>query len=105
MLCNSQPSGVLTAVEAAMFTHSYQHHTHPAGRSSHAPIRRRASHLRLPQQLLELVLWQQPVVLDKGWHLWWPLRLVVHSAMDLHVLVEDGQEFLLALQKEAAPCC
>lgn len=51
------------------------------------------------------MLWQQPVVLDEGWHLRRPLRLVVHSAMDLHVLVEDGQEFLLALQKETAPRC
>lgn len=55
------------------------------------------THLGLPQQLLELVLGQQPVVLDERRHLGWPLRLVINCAMDLHVLVEDGQELLLAL--------
>lgn len=59
----------------------------------------RVAHLRLPQQLLELVLRQQPVVLHEGRHLRRPLRLVVHRAVDLHVLVEDGQEPLLALRR------
>lgn len=40
------------------------------------------------------------MVLHEGGDLGWPLALVVHSAVDLHVLVEDGQELLLALQKE-----
>lgn len=59
------------------------------------------THLCLPQQLLELVLGQQPVVLHEGWHLGWPLCLIVNCAMDLHVLVEDGQELLLALGRKA----
>lgn len=58
-------------------------------------------HLCLPQQLLKVVLWQQPVVLDERRHLGRPLRLVVNCAVDLHVLVEDGQELLLALGKQA----
>lgn len=57
-------------------------------------------HLGLTQQLLELRLWQKAMVLHKGRDLRWPLALIVHGAMDLHVLVEDGQELLLALQKE-----
>lgn len=57
-------------------------------------------HLGLTKQLLELRLWQEAVVLHKCWDLRWPLTLIVHGAVDLHVLVEDGQELLLALQKE-----
>lgn len=51
------------------------------------------------QQLLELRLWQEAVVLHKGWDLRGPLALIVHSAVDLHVLVQDGQELLLPLGK------
>lgn len=40
------------------------------------------------------------MVLHKSRDLGWPLALVVHGAVDLHVLVEDGQELLLALQEE-----
>lgn len=40
------------------------------------------------------------MVLHKGGDFRWPLALIVHGAVDLHVLVEDGQELLLALQKE-----
>lgn len=57
-------------------------------------------HLGLTQQLLELRLWQEAMVLHKGRDLGGPLALVVHSAMDLHVLVQDGQELLLALHEE-----
>lgn len=57
-------------------------------------------HLGLTQQLLELRLWQEAMVLHKGRNLGGPLALIVHSAMDLHVLVQDGQELLLALHKE-----
>lgn len=57
-------------------------------------------HLGLTQQLLELRLWQEAMVLHKGRNLGGPLALIVHGAMDLHVLVQDGQELLLALHKE-----
>lgn len=57
-------------------------------------------HLGLAQQLLELRLWQEAMVLHKGRDLRGPLALIVHGAMDLHVLVQDGQELLLALHKE-----
>lgn len=40
------------------------------------------------------------MVLHKGRDLRWPLALIVHGTMDLHVLVEDGQELFLALQEE-----
>lgn len=59
------------------------------------------TYLCLPQQLLELVLGQQPVVLHERRHLGWPLCLVINRAVDLHVLVEDGQELLLALGRKA----
>lgn len=59
------------------------------------------AHLGLPQQLLELMLWQQPMVLHKCRDLGRPLCLVINRAMDLHVLVEDGQELLLALGRKA----
>lgn len=57
-------------------------------------------HLGLTQQLLELRLWQKAMVLHKGRDLGWPLALIVHGTVDLHVLVEDGQELLLALWEE-----
>lgn len=57
-------------------------------------------HLGLTQQLLELRLWQEAMVLHKGRDLGGPLALIVHGAMDLHVLVQDGQKLLLALHKE-----
>lgn len=59
------------------------------------------AHLCLPQQLLKLVLRQQPVVLHERRDLGRPLRLVINRAVDLHVFVEDGQELLLALCRKA----
>lgn len=56
-----------------------------------------SSDLSLAQKLLELVLGQQAMVLDKGRHLWRTLRLIVDGAVNLHVAVKDGQEVLLAL--------
>lgn len=58
------------------------------------------AHLGFAQQLLELRLWQEAVVLHEGWDLGGPLALVVHGAMDLHVLVQDTQELLLPLEDE-----
>lgn len=58
------------------------------------------AHLGLAQQLLELGLRQEAVVLHEGRDLGGPLALVVHSAMDLHVLVQDAQELLLPLKEE-----
>lgn len=61
------------------------------------PWHRVSSDLSLAQKLLELVLGQQAMVLDKGRHLWRTLRLIVDGAVNLHVAVKDGQEVLLAL--------
>lgn len=47
------------------------------------------------------MLRQQPVVLHERRDLGRPLRLIVDCPMDLHVLVEDGQELLLALGRKA----
>lgn len=58
------------------------------------------AHLGFAQQLLELRLWQEAVVLHEGRDLGGPLALVVHGAMDLHVLVQDAQELLLPLEDE-----
>lgn len=55
------------------------------------------THFGLPEELLQLVLWQQTVVLDEGGHFWGTLRLIVHRSMDLHVTMENGQEFFLSL--------
>lgn len=56
-----------------------------------------SSHLGLPEELLQLLLWEQTVVLDKGRHFWRTLRLVVHRAVDLHVAMESGQELFCFL--------
>lgn len=58
------------------------------------------AHLGLAQQLLELRLWQEAVVLHEGRDLGGPLALVVHGAMNLHILVQDAQELLLPLEEE-----
>lgn len=59
-------------------------------------------HFGLAQQLLELGLRQEAVVLHEGWDLGRPLALVVHGAVDLHVLAQDAQELLLPLQEREA---
>lgn len=58
------------------------------------------AHLGLAQQLLELRLWQETVVLHEGRDLGGPLALIVHSAVDLHVLVQDAQKLVLPLEEE-----
>lgn len=40
------------------------------------------------------------MVLHKGRDFGGPLALVVHSAVDLHVLVQNAQELLLPLEEE-----
>lgn len=55
------------------------------------------THFGLPEELLQLVLRQQTVVLDEGGHFWGTLRLIVHRPVDLHVTMENGQEFFLSL--------
>lgn len=61
---------------------------------------RGGAHFGLAQQLLELGLWQEAVVLHEGRDLGGPPALVVHGAVDLHVLVQNAQEFLLPLEEE-----
>lgn len=56
--------------------------------------------LSFAQQLLQLVLGQKAVVLHKGRDLWRSLCLIVHSAVDFHVLVENLQETFLTLLGE-----
>ncbi|TNN60014.1 hypothetical protein EYF80_029772 [Liparis tanakae] len=51
-------------------------------------------------RLLQLVLGQQAVVLHEGRDLRRPLGLVVHRAVDLHVLVEDLEKTFLTLLEE-----
>lgn len=58
------------------------------------------AHFGLAQQLLELRLRQEAVVLHKGRDFGGPLALVVHGAVDLHVLVQNAQELLLPLEEE-----
>lgn len=53
--------------------------------------------LGLAQQLLQLILGQQTVVLNKGRDLWRSLGLIIHCAMNLHVPVQNLQEALLTL--------
>lgn len=55
------------------------------------------SHLGLSEQLLQLLLRQQTVVLDKGGHLWGALRLIVNGPMDLHVAMQNCQKLFLSL--------
>lgn len=54
-------------------------------------------HLGLPEQLLQLLLCQQAMVLDKSGHLGRALRLKVYGPMDLHVAMQSGQERFLSL--------
>ena len=56
--------------------------------------------LGLAQQLLQLVLGQQAVVLHKGRDLRRSLGLIVHCAVDLHVIVENLQETIFTLLGE-----
>lgn len=63
---------------------------------------RGAAHFGFTQQLLELGLWEEAVVLHEGRDLGGPLALVVHSAMDLHVFVQEAQKLLLALNETEA---
>lgn len=58
------------------------------------------AHFGLAQQLLELGLWQEAVVLHKGGDLGRPLALIVHGAVDLHVLAQDAQGLLLPLEED-----
>lgn len=61
---------------------------------------RAGAHFGLAQQLLELRLRQEAMVLHEGRDFGGPLALVVHGAVDLHVLVQDTQELLLPLEEE-----
>lgn len=61
---------------------------------------RSCSCLGLSEELLQLVLWQQAVVLHVGRDLRRSLGLIVHRAVDLHVPVEDLQEALFALLED-----
>lgn len=56
------------------------------------------AHLGLSEELLQFLLRQQAVILDKGGHLWGTLRLIVHRPVDLHVPVQDCQKFFLTLE-------
>lgn len=56
-----------------------------------------APHLGLPEQLLQLLLRQQAVVLDKSGHFGRTLRLEVYGPVDLHVAMQSGQEGFLSL--------
>lgn len=54
-------------------------------------------HLSFSEELLQLLLRQQAVILDEGGHLWGTLHLVVHRPVDLHVAMQNCQEFFLTL--------
>lgn len=56
-----------------------------------------SSHLCLPEQLLQFLLGEQTVVLDKGGHFWRTLRLIVHCPVDLHVAMQSGQDLFCFL--------
>ena len=58
------------------------------------------AHFGLAQQLLELRLRQEAMVLHTGRYFGGPLALVVHGAVDLHVLVQNAQELFLPLEEE-----
>lgn len=55
------------------------------------------AHLRFSEELLELLLRQQPVVLHKCWHLWGALCLIVNCPVNLHVAIQNGKKLFFIL--------
>lgn len=55
------------------------------------------AHLRLPEELLELLLRQQPVVLHECRNLRWALRLIVNRPVNFHVAIQNGEELFFVL--------
>lgn len=80
-------------IHSNYYHNGHLHHRTPEGGA-------RASHLGPPQQLLQLLLRQQAVVLDKSGHFGRTLRLEVHGPVDLHVAMQSGQEGCLPLFSE-----